>query len=69
LETICEHGCPSLQKDLFNNSAQMSDVNCECLKINIKMAKILMQIMTEQNNQLFNNYIVNKLKNSFEWRR
>jgi hypothetical protein len=47
----------------------MSDTNCECLKINIKMAKILMQVMSEQNNQLFNNYIVNKLKNSFEWRR
>lgn len=69
LENLCEHGCPSCQKDSFNNLTQMDDINCKCIEITINATRTLMYIMSKQNNQLFNNYIINKLKNSFEWRR
>lgn len=57
----CHHGCPSAQKDLFNNLGIMPYVSCKTEKQIITIASSVMSILTQENNLIFKNYIEKKL--------
>ena len=69
LEHICEHGCPSVSKDVFNKTGTMSDIHCQCLQMQINIARIIILVLTEQNNPIFTKTILKKMNEIYLWRR
>jgi sulfatase maturation enzyme AslB (radical SAM superfamily) len=64
LANECSHGCPSAQKDLFDNLGIMPYVGCKNLKILFNLAIIMMKVLTEANNELFKQQINMKINNA-----
>lgn len=64
LANECSHGCPSAQKDLFDNLGIMPYVGCKNLKILFNLAIIVMKVLTEANNELFKQQINMKINNA-----
>lgn len=62
LKPNCSHGCPSIQKDLFNNLSLMPYVLCEDYKFILDIAMKMMNYLVQTNNPLFHEIMTQMLK-------
>ena len=62
LQINCSHGCPSTQKDIFNNISLMAYVQCEDYKFTLDMAIKMMNYLVQTNNTLFYEIMTQMLK-------
>ena len=63
IQKICEHGCVSQQKDLFGDMGITAYISCKNSQFAINLSRVLMTILTEQNNLKFEEYIESIYKN------
>lgn len=57
LKNECGHGCPSAQKDLFNNLGTVAYISCKDQQLTFSIAAAIMSILVQENNIIFKNYI------------
>lgn len=57
LQKICSHGCPSSQKDLFNDLGIMAYIHCKDQQFIFQIACEVMRELTNQNNEKFKFHI------------
>ena len=62
LELICSHGCPSTQKDIFNDMTIMPYIVCEESKFTLEITMNIMSYLVQTNNPLFYEKMRKKLK-------
>lgn len=62
LQFSCTHGCPSTQKDIFNNIGLMAYVQCEDYKFTVNMAIKMMNYLVQTNNSIFHEEMTKILK-------
>lgn len=62
LKNECNHGCPSTQKDLFDDPGKCAYIGCKNQQIIFYIAASIMSILVQENNMIFKNIIETKIK-------
>lgn len=66
MKSECYHGCPSTQKDLFNNPGLCSYLVCQDNRHIFNCARTMMKILVNDDNILFKDFLETNVKKIYE---